>query len=102
MTTNSEARQASCRTTSGTAFNVNGDWLAMCDAMGITTGTLNERMMKFCNATLGATWDMAPWDEVAWDGTDGNHTNINEAAAAFAESNGITGNGSMFSSLGTF
>ena len=25
-----------------------------------------------------------------------------EAAAAFAESNGITGNGSMFSSLGSF
>ena len=102
MTTNSEARQASCRATSGTALNVNGDWLAMCDAMGITTGTINERMMKFCNATLGATWDMASWDEVAWDGTDGNMTNINEAMAKFAESNGVTGNGGMFSSMGSF
>ena len=102
MTTNSEARQASCRTTSGTAYNVDGDWMAMCTAMGITTGTMNERLLQFYNAALGATWDVAAWDEVAWDGGGGDYTNINEAAAAFAESNGITGNGSMFSSLGSF
>jgi hypothetical protein len=102
MTTNSEARQASCRTTSGTAYNVDGDWMAMCTAMGITTGTINERLLQFYNAALGATWDVAAWDEVAWDGGGGDYTNINEAAAAFAESNGITGNGSMFSSLGSF
>ena len=102
MTTNSEARQASCRTTSGTVYNVDGDWMAMCTAMGITTGTINERLLQFYNAALGATWDVAAWDEVAWDGGGGDYTNINEAAAAFAESNGITGNGSMFSSLGSF
>ena len=102
MTTNSEARQASCRTTSGTAYNVDGDWMAMCTSMGITTGTINERLLQFYNAALGATWDVAAWDEVAWDGGGGDYTNINEAAAAFAESNGITGNGSMFSSLGSF
>ena len=102
MTTNSEARQASCRTTSGTAYNVDGDWMAMCTAMGITTGTMNERLLQFYNAALGATWEVADWDEVAWDGGGGDYTNINEAAAAFAESNGITGNGSMFSSLGSF
>ena len=102
MTTNSEARQASCRTTSGTAYNVDGDWMAMCTAMGITTGTINERLLQVYNAALGATWDVAAWDEVAWDGGGGDYTNINEAAAAFAESNGITGNGSMFSSLGSF
>jgi len=86
MTTNSEARQASCRTTSGTAYNVDGDWMAMCTAMGITTGTINERLLQFYNAALGATWDVAAWDEVAWDGGGGDYTNINEAAAAFAAS----------------
>jgi hypothetical protein len=104
MTTNSEARQASCRVTSGTTHNVNGDWLAFFASFGITTGTFNERMLEFCNQALGATWDVAEWDEVLWDGTGagGNYTNINEAMAGFAKSNGITGNGSLFSSLGTF
>jgi hypothetical protein len=102
MTTNPEARQASCRATSGTAYTVDGDWLAMCDSMGIAAGTANERLLAFYNASLGASWDVAAWDEVEWDGAGGNHTNINEAAAAFAESNGVTGNGSMFSSLGSF
>ena len=102
MTTNQEARQQTCRTATGKALTVDGDWLAMADANGFTTGTINERMMMYFNAALGATWGVAAWDEVAWDGADGNHTNINEAAAAFGESNGITGNGSMFSSLGSF
>lgn len=102
MTTNQEARQASCRTMSGKALTVDGDWLAMCDANGMTTGTINERMLQYFNAALGATWGIAAWDEVAWDGDDGNHTNINEAAAAFAESNSITGPGSLFSQLGSF
>ena len=74
----------------------------MADANGFTTGTINERMMMYFNAALGATWGVAAWDEVAWDGADGNHTNINEAAAAFGESNGITGPGSLFSQLGSF
>jgi hypothetical protein len=59
-------------------------------------------MMLYFNAALGATWGVAAWDEVLWDGAGGDYTNINEAAAAFAESNGITGPGSMFSSLGSF
>ena len=101
MTTNQGARQATCRAAAGSALTVDGDWLAMCDVHGIT-GTLNERMLKYFNGSLGATWDMASWDEVAWDGADGNHTNINEAAAAFGESNGITGPGSLFSQLGSF
>jgi hypothetical protein len=102
VTTNSEARQATCRNATGKALTVDGDWLAMADANGFTTGTINERMMLYFNAALGATWGVAAWDEIAWDGADGGHTNINEAAAAFAESNGITGPGSMFSSLGSF
>ena len=102
MTTNSEARQATCRNATGKALTVAGDWLAMADANGFTTGTINERMMLYFNAALGATWGVAAWDEIAWDGADGNHTNINEAAAAFGESNGITGPGSMFSQLGSF
>lgn len=102
MTTNQEARQASCRATSGTALTVDGDWLAVAASAGFDTGTINERLLMYFNAALGASWDVAAWDEVAWDGADGNHTNINEAAAAFGESNGITGNGSMFSSMGSF
>tara|TARA_Y100000310_G_C20674907_1_gene812445 strand:+ start:1614 stop:1922 length:309 start_codon:yes stop_codon:yes gene_type:complete len=102
MTTNQEARQATCRTAASSALTVDGDWLAMCDANGMTTGTINERMLKYFNAALGAAWDVAAWDEVDWDGADGNHTNINEAAAAFGESNGITGPGSLFSQLGSF
>ncbi len=102
MTTNSEARQATCRAETGKSLTVNGDWLAMADANGFTTGTINERMMQYFNAALGATWGVAAWDEIAWDGAGGNHTNINEAAAAFGESNGVTGNGSLFSSLGSF
>jgi hypothetical protein len=78
MTTNPEARQASCRATSGTAYTVDGDWLAMCDSMGIAAGTANERLLAFYNASLGASWDVAAWDEVEWDGAGGNHTNINE------------------------
>jgi hypothetical protein len=102
VTTNSEARQATCRNATGKALTVDGDWLAMADANGFTTGTINERMMLYFNAALGATWGVAAWDEVLWDGAGGDYTNINEAAAAFAESNGITGPGSMFSSLGSF
>ena len=101
MSTNQEARQATCRATASSTLTVDGDWMAMCDAVGIT-GTINERLLKYFNGSLGATWDMASWDEVAWDGTDGNLTNINEAMAKFAESNGITGNGGMFSSMGSF
>ena len=102
MTTNQEARQATCRTATGTALDVNGDWLAMAADNGFTTGTINERLMNYFNAALGATWGVAAWDEVLWDGAGGDYTNINEAAAAFGESNGVTGNGSMFSSLGSF
>ena len=102
MTTNQEARQAACRSATGKALTVDGDWLAMADANGFTTGTINERMMQYFNAALGATWGVAAWDEVLWDGAGGDYTNINEAAAAFGESNGITGPGSMFSSLGSF
>jgi len=56
----------------------------------------------YFNAALGASWDVSSWDEISWDGSDGGQTNINEAAAAFGESNGVTGNGSMFSSMGSF
>ena len=104
MTTNSEGRQATCRATSGTTHHVDGDWMAYFESFGITTGTFNERMLTFCNRGLGATWDVAAWDEVLWDGTgeEGNYTNINDAMCAFAESNGMSGKGSMFSSLGSF
>jgi hypothetical protein len=102
VTTNQEARQISCRASSGTALTVNEDWLAVAAAAGYTTGTINERLLNYMNAALGAAWDVAAWDEVSWDGTGGNHTNINEAQAAFAESNGIVGPGGLFSQLGSF
>ena len=102
MSTNQELRQKTCRSSAGTSYTVDGDWLALAADAGYTTGTINERLMNYFNAALGATWGVAAWDEVAWDGADGDHTNINEAAAAFGESNGITGPGSMFSQLGSF
>tara|TARA_R110001583_G_scaffold58221_1_gene173817 strand:- start:94 stop:402 length:309 start_codon:yes stop_codon:yes gene_type:complete len=102
VTTNQEARQISCRAASGTAFTVNEDWMAVAATAGFTTGTINERLLNYLNAALGATWDVASWDETSWDGTGGDHTNINEAQAAFAESNGVAGIGGMFSQLGSF
>ena len=61
-------------------------------------------MLTFCNSGLGATWAVAAWDEVLWDGTgeEGKYPNINDAMCAFAESNGMSGKGYMFSSLGSF
>ena len=100
MTTNQEARQATCRTAASSALTVDGDWMAMCDVHGIT-GTLNERMLKYFNGSLGATWDMAAWDEVAWDGADGNHTNINEAWLALVRAKGANSTGTA-DEMGTF
>ena len=102
MRTNQEARQASCRASSGTTLTVDGDWLAVAASAGFETGTINERLLGYFNAALGSSWDTSAWDEVLWDGGSGDYTNINEAAAAFAESNGITGPGSMWSQMGSF
>ena len=98
--TNQSDRQASCRTISSKALTYNGDWMALADSYGIT-GTLNERMLKFFNKFLGSSWDVAAWDETEWDG-DAAQTTLNEAEAAFAEANGVSGIGGQYNSLGTF
>ena len=97
--TNQGDKQASCRVISSKALTYNGDWMALADVYGIT-GTYNERLLKFCNQFLGSSWDVAAWDETVWDGS-AEYTNLNEAEAAFAKANGVTG-ASLWSQLGTF
>ena len=83
--TNQGDKQASCRAISSKALTYNGDWMALADV---------------CNQFLGSSWDVAAWDETVWDGS-ATHTNLNEAEAAFAKANGVTG-ASLWSQLGTF
>ena len=85
MATNQEARQASIRGVTSTTGTHNEDWLALFTTRSAPAGEYNERMLSYINTLLSTS-----------------HTNINEAMAGFAKSNGITGNGSLFSSLGTF
>ena len=47
MATNSEGRQATCRTAASTTGTYNEDWLAYCDG----SGTFNEQMSKGPNST---------------------------------------------------
>lgn len=65
--------QQSIRDITGTALDYNGDWLALMAADGITTGSFNERLLAWINATLGASY-----------------TNLPEAQQAFAVDQGYT------------
>jgi hypothetical protein len=95
-------RQNACRTDASSSETYNGDWLALATAAGHTTGTFNERVLKYLNGASGATWGQAEWDEVDWGSSGAGSTNINEAMANFAEANGVSGPGSLWSSLGEF
>lgn len=74
-------RQASVRAATGTANTYEGDWHALFDSQGIPTGTFNERLLRYLNSVLGASY-----------------TNLPEAQAAFAAAQGATN----FGSIGTF
>lgn len=60
MATNQELRQASSRAISGTALDYNSDFLAMFAVDGITTGTFNERLLRWINLKLGTTYTDLP------------------------------------------
>jgi hypothetical protein len=78
---NQEKRQQSVRAITGTARTYNEDWLALFVSAGITSGTVDDRMLAWCNARLGTTY-----------------TNVNDAMRAFAVSKGA----SSWDELGTF
>ena len=56
MATNSEGRQATCRTAASTTGTYNEDWLSYCDG----SGTFNEQMLAKINAYLGVTYLTLP------------------------------------------
>jgi hypothetical protein len=78
---NQEKRQQSVRAITGTALTYNEDWLALFASAGITSGTVDDRMLAWCNARLGTSY-----------------TNVNDAMRAFAVSKGAT----RWDELGTF
>lgn len=60
MPTNQEGRHEGARAISGTALDYNGDFIAMFEAHGITTGTFNERFLLWLNYQLGASYTSLP------------------------------------------
>lgn len=74
-------RQASVRAVTGTANTYEGDWHALFDANSLPAGTFNERLLRYINLKLTATY-----------------ANLEEAMQAFATAKGAAN----FSSLGTF
>lgn len=81
MPTNQEARQASVRAATSTAYDYNGDWSALFDMANIPAGGWNGRMLAWINQTLSTSY-----------------TELNGAMAAFAISQGAD----SWNSLGTF
>jgi len=78
---NQEKRQQSVRASTGTAYSYEGDWMALFESAGITSGVFTERMLAWINAQLSSAY-----------------TNINDAMRAFAVSQGVT----TWNELGTF
>lgn len=72
MPTNQEARQASVRSVTGTAYFLDNDWMALFASAGITTGFFNERQLAWINGYLSTSY-----------------TNINDARHALAVNQGF-------------
>lgn len=81
MATNDEAKLASVRGVTGTAWGWNGDWLALFDSASIAAGDFNGRMLAWINQRLGASY-----------------TNVNDAQNALAVNQGFID----WSAMGTF
>lgn len=79
--TSQGAKQASIRAVTATANTYEGDWHALFDLNSIPVGTYDERLLRYLNVKLSASY-----------------TNLPEAMQAFAAANGATN----WSSLGTF
>jgi hypothetical protein len=63
--------QASIRASTGTAHPLQGDWLALFVAAGITTGSFNERMLRWLNAQLSASHTALPVAQQAFAAEQG-------------------------------
>ena len=74
-------RQASARAVSGTAYDYQGDFMAMFDHDGIAAGDFNGRLLAWINLKLSASY-----------------TEVNGAMYAFAVSQGAK----SWNELGTF
>ena len=74
-------RQASVREVTGTAFDYNGDFMALFASDGITAGDFNGKLLQYINLKLSSSYD-----------------NLPGAMAAFATANSATN----FSAVGTF
>lgn len=81
MATNQEARQASVRAVTSTAYTYNEDWMALFALSSITTGGFGDRMLAWINVSLSTAY-----------------VNINDAMKAYAVSQGAT----SWSEMGTF
>lgn len=81
MPTNQEARQASVRAVTGSNYFYDDDWRALFDQAGVAPGFFNERLLRWINGQLSASF-----------------VNINDAMRAFAISQGAP----SWSEMGTF
>lgn len=55
MTTNQEGKHSSARTIASSSGVYPEDLIAMADAEGFTTGTINERLLQWANARTGGS-----------------------------------------------
>ena len=60
MATNQEGRQAAVRVLTSTAWDYNGDFLALFALAGFSTGTFNERFLRWLNYQTGTTYTSLP------------------------------------------
>jgi hypothetical protein len=56
MATNQESRLSSVQSLTGTALGYNGDWLTLFANEGYSTGTFNERFLKWINGRLSSSY----------------------------------------------
>ena len=73
MPTNQGLRQASVRAATGTTYDYNGDWMALFDLDGVSSGDYNGRLLAWINQRLVA-----------------DYTDLPAAQMAFAIANGAT------------
>ncbi len=74
-------RQATVRASTGTAYDYQGDWMALFDSAGIAAGDFNGRLLAWINSQLSTSY-----------------TEVNGAMYAFAASQGAY----SWNELGTF
>lgn len=58
--------QAAIRAITGKALDYNGDWHALFDNQSITSGTYNERMLRFLNQVMSTNYASLPQAQHAY------------------------------------